>query len=245
MLASFIGVSFFTFPHQWPAMLSAGSERDLRRNWVFLPAYQIALLLPMTMGFVGLLVLPKATDSNGVLLTLTSQALPGWATGVIAVGGVAAAMVPAAVMVLGMSTLVARNVVRAGRPRTQFLTNHGTVLLVLGFALVLDLVRPGALANLLLLTYSGLIQFAPGLAAGLRERPLLHSVSVISGIVAGEALVIWVTFAHVDIANVNAGIAGLGANLVVALAVQGAMALRRQAVRTAAPGAEEPDSVAA
>lgn len=33
------------------------------------------------------------------------------------------------------------------------------------------------------------------------ERPLLHSASVISGIVAGEAQVIWVTFAHVDIAT--------------------------------------------
>jgi SSS family solute:Na+ symporter len=245
MLASFIGVSFLTFPHQWPAMLSAGSERDLRRNWVFLPVYQIALLLPLTMGFVGLLVLPKTTDSNGVLLTLTSQALPGWATGIIAVGGVAAAMVPAAVMVLGMSTLVTRNVVRTGGPRAQFFTNHGTVLVVLGFALVLDLVRPGALASLLLLSYSGLIQFAPGLAAGLRERPLLHSASVISGIVAGEALVIWVTFAHVHIANVNAGIAGLGVNLVVALAVQAAMAVRQGSARTAAPAAEELDSVAA
>ncbi|MCQ4082382.1 sodium:solute symporter family protein [Streptomyces sp. RB6PN25] len=219
MLASAIGAGFLTFPHSWPALLSARSERGLRRNWVFLPLYQIALILPMTIGFVAVLALPPNTNANGVLLTLTGRALPGWATGFIAVAGAAAAMVPAAVMVLAMSTLIARNVVRSRSPRLQFLTNHGAVVAILALALVLALVRPNALTDLLLLTYSGLVQFAPGLVAGLARRPLLGRIPVLLGMVVGEAVVVWLTFAHVDVAHINAGIVGLGVNVVVAALV--------------------------
>ncbi len=220
MMASMLGAGFFTFPHTWPAVLSARSARALRRNWVMLPLYQITLLLPIIVGFVGIVALPKKTSANGVLLTLTNGALPGWLVGIIAVGGAAAAMVPASVMVLGMSTMIARNVVRHARPRIQFYTNHGAVLVILGLALVLDLTRPNALANLLLLTYSGLVQFIPGLVAGLGKRPLVGTAAVTTGIIAGEAFVIWVTFWKIGLANVNAGIIALGVNLVVLALVE-------------------------
>ncbi|MBU3065010.1 sodium:solute symporter family protein [Nocardia sp. NEAU-G5] len=229
MLASMLGAGFFTFPHTWPAVLSAGSARGLRRNWVMLPLYQVTLLFPIIVGFIGIVALPKKTSANGVLLTLTNGALPSWVVGLIAVGGAAAAMVPAAVMVLGMSTMVARNVVRSSVPRVQFYTNHGVVLVILGLALVLDLTRPNALANLLLLTYSGLVQFVPGFIAGLRDRPLVGRNAVLWGIVAGEAFVIWVTFWKIGLANVNAGIVALGVNLVVMALVEAVLRLRNRA----------------
>jgi SSS family solute:Na+ symporter len=241
MLSSTIGAGFLCFPFAWPGLMGAGNERGLRRNWVFGPLYQITLIMPIAIGFIGILVLSQAQGGvagNGVLLTLTGGAMPEWLIGVIAVGGSAAAMVPAAVMSLGMSTAVARNVVRAKRPRTQMLVNHVTVLVALGLALVLQLVRPGALANLLLLTYAGIVQVAPGLVAGLRDRPLLHKASVISGIVAGVGVVIWLSFWTVDVANINPGIVGLAANLLVAAAVQAV--IRRRPV----PAAPDADAVA-
>jgi len=230
MLASMLGAGFFTFPFSWPSVLAARSPRALRRNWVLLPLYQVTLLLPIIVGFIGILALSKSTSANGVLLTLTNGALPGWVVGVIAVGGASAAMVPASVMVLGMSSMVARNVVRVANPRMQFYTNHVAVLVILGLALVLDLTRPNALANLLLLTYSGLVQFIPGLISGLRDRPLVGRAAVMSGLVAGEAFVIWVTFWKIGLANVNAGIVALGVNLVVVAVVE--LVVRRRAAPT-------------
>lgn len=243
MLASMLGAGFMTLPHGWPALLSAGSAKALRRNWVVLPLYQITMLLPMIIGFVGILALPKSTSANGALLILTNGALPGWIVGVIAVGGAAAAMVPASVMVVSMSSMLARNVVRGANPRMQFYTNHGAVLVILGFALVLDLTRPNTLANLLLLTYSGLVQFAPGFVAGLRDRPLVGRAAVTAGILAGEAFVIWVTFWKVGLANVNAGIVALGVNLVVMAAVELVVRLRAPAASAGDPDSGVPAQV--
>jgi hypothetical protein len=64
MLASTIGVLFMTLPHQWPALLSAKSSKALRRNYVFLPVYSVALALPMVIGFTGLVVVPAVTGNS-------------------------------------------------------------------------------------------------------------------------------------------------------------------------------------
>ncbi|KZM71835.1 sodium:solute symporter [Nocardia terpenica] len=222
MLASLIGSAFFTLPGLWPALLSARSATSLRRNWILLPLYQIAIVLPITIGFVAILTLPRSASANGALLTLTRQSVPAWLLGLIAVAGAATAMVPASAMVLAMSSNVARNVIRVGSPRAQVFANHGVVLLILALALVLDLTRPNSLANLLLITFSGLVQFAPGLVAGLPERPLLGKAAVLGGTVVGEAFVVWATFWNIGLAHVNAGIPALGINIAVAILIEAA-----------------------
>ncbi|MFI5777452.1 sodium:solute symporter [Nocardia sp. NPDC051570] len=237
MLTSFIGLAFFTVPTLWPTLLSARGVRSLRRNWMMLPLYQIALVLPISIGFVAILALPKGASANGALLTLAREALPAWLLGLIAVAGAAAAMVPASVMVLAMSSMVVRNVIRVGSPRTQLLANHSVVVLILAVALVLELARPNALANLLLLTFSGLIQFTPGLVAGLPERPVLGRSAVICGIVIGEVVTVGATFWTFFPADVNAGIPALGVNIVVAVLVEAAVRMSGRA-RSSAPDDE-------
>src|SRR5689334_15935161 len=132
MIASTLGVLFMTLPHQWPALLSAESPKAVRRNYVFLPAYSIALALPMMIGFVGLLVLPVKTSSNGVLLALANQTFPGWFVGIVVVATAATAMVPAAGLIIGMSSVIARNIAPARTERRQFLVNQGSVVGVTG-----------------------------------------------------------------------------------------------------------------
>jgi solute:Na+ symporter, SSS family len=68
----------------------------MRRNDVWLPIYQLVIILPVIIGFVGVLALPKGTPSNDILLTLAAGALPGWLTHVIAVAAAASGIVPAA-----------------------------------------------------------------------------------------------------------------------------------------------------
>jgi len=134
MLASTLGVLFMTLPHQWPALLSAGSPTVLRRNYMYLPVYSVCLALPMIIGFTALVALPAKTSSNGVLLTLANQTFPPWFVGVVVVATAATAMVPAAGLIVGMSSVMARNIVRTRDERTGFRVNQASVVLVTALA---------------------------------------------------------------------------------------------------------------
>jgi SSS family solute:Na+ symporter len=227
MLVSAIGVGLMTLPHSWPALMSARDPKVLRRNYAWMPVYEMCLLLPMVIGFAAILVVPKGSDPNGVLLSLSKDALPGWVTGVVVVAATTTAMVPAAGILIGISSLVARNIVRVRSGRKQFWINHGTVVLASTLALVLGIFRPDLLANLLLLTYSGSVQLAPANLLGFLKRVPVGKGPVFAGLIAGELVVIWLTFVDTHFAGtVNVGLIGLGVNVVVlALA---ALVVRRQ-----------------
>jgi solute:Na+ symporter, SSS family len=227
MLVSAIGVGLMTLPHTWPAVMSARDPKVLRRNYTWMPLYELCLLLPITIGFAAVLVLPAKSTSNGVLLSLSHQVLPDWATGLVVVGAIATAMVPSAGILIGISTLVARNIARVRGERRQFWVNHGTVVVACALALLLGIYRPDLLANLLLLTYSGTVQLAPANALGLLRRNPAGSAAVLLGLVTGEAVVVWLTFVDKTlVGTVNAGLVGLAANVVVVAAVAGAARLR-------------------
>ncbi|MCR6485969.1 sodium:solute symporter family protein [Amycolatopsis sp. OK19-0408] len=216
MLVSAIGVGLMTLPHSWPALMSARDPKVLRRNYTWMPVYELCLLLPMLIGFAAIIVVPKGSDPNGVLLTLSKDALPGWVTGIVVVAATATAMVPAAGILIGISSLVARNIVRVRSGRKQFWINHGTVVLASTLALVLGIFRPDLLANLLLLTYSGSVQLAPANLLGFLRRVPVGKVPVFAGLIAGELVVIWLTFVDTHFAGtVNVGLIGLGVNVVV------------------------------
>jgi SSS family solute:Na+ symporter len=216
MLVSAIGVGLMTLPHSWPALMSARDPKVLRRNYAWMPVYELCLLLPMVIGFAAILVVPKGSDPNGVLLTLSKDALPGWVTGIVVVAATATAMVPAAGILIGISSLVARNIVRVRSGRKQFWINHGTVVLASTLALVLGIFRPDLLANLLLLTYSGSVQLAPANLLGFLRRVPVGKGPVLAGLVVGELVVLWLTFVDTHlVGTVNVGLVGLGANVVV------------------------------
>lgn len=56
-LISAIGSGLNTMPHLWPPVLSARSARALRQNYIRLPLYQVALAVPVIVGFAALLEL--------------------------------------------------------------------------------------------------------------------------------------------------------------------------------------------
>ncbi|TWP33802.1 sodium:solute symporter family protein [Leekyejoonella antrihumi] len=245
VLISTIGSLFMTLPHLWPGLLAARGPRTLRRNFTFLPLYQVVIILPVIIGFTGVVALKKSTDGNDVLLTLAHGALPDWLTGVIAVAAAASAMIPAAALCIGMSTLVAHNLLPTRTERTRLAINHGTVLVAAGLALTLGLTRPNALANLLLLTFSGLAQLAPALAAAVGRRRWLNATPALLGIVVGVGVVGLLTFdTAIPTHNVNVGIIGLVANVVVAAAAQAVVILRSGSVQDATRKAEASEVLA-
>ncbi|MEV0073605.1 sodium:solute symporter family protein [Amycolatopsis sp. NPDC050768] len=233
MIVSAIGVGLMTLPHSWPALMAARDPKVLRRNYTWMPIYELCLLLPMIIGFAAILVVDKTSDPNGVLLTLSKDALPGWVTGLVVVAATATAMVPAAGILIGISSLVARNIVRVRGERRQFWINHGTVVLASALALVLGIFRPDLLANLLLLTYSGSVQLAPANLLGFLKKVPVGKGPVLAGLIAGEIVVIWLTFFDTEFAGtVNVGLIGLAANVVV-LAV--ATGIERAVTRPGVP----------
>lgn len=183
---------------------------------MYLPIYSLCLALPMIIGFVALLALPADTGSNGVLLALSNMAFPPWFVGVIVVATAATAMVPAAGLIVGMSSLIARNIARVGDVRKQFRINQVSVVGVTTVALVLGLLRPDLLANLLLLTYSGLNQLVPGIILALFTRRLVTARWILAGLLVGEAVVIWLTFMPTELfGNTNVGLIGLVPNVLI------------------------------
>ncbi|WP_405844804.1 sodium:solute symporter [Streptomyces sp. NBC_01518] len=216
MLVSAIGVGLMCLPHAWPAVMSARDPKVLRRNYTWMPLYELCLLMPIIVGFAAILVLKPGSSANGILLTLSKQVLPAWATGLVVIAAIATAMVPAAGILIGISSLVARNIARVRGERTQFWINHGTVVAACGLSLLLAIFRPDLLANLLLLTYSGTVQLAPAIALGFLTRRPVGKVPILAGLFVGELAVIWLTFWNKDPAgNVNVGLIGLAANLIV------------------------------
>ena len=225
-------------PHAWPAVMSARDPKVLRRNYTWMPLYELCLLMPIIVGFAAVLVLKPGTPANGILLTLSKQVLPTWATGLVVVAAIATAMVPAAGILIGISSLVARNIARVRDERKQFWINHGTVVAACGLSLLLAIYRPDLLANLLLLTYSGTVQLAPAIALGFLARRPVGKVAVLAGLFVGELVVVWLTFWQKGLAgNVNAGLVGLAANIAV-LAL--AAAAERLTSRTSAQDTSEP-----
>ncbi|WP_063730441.1 sodium:solute symporter family protein, partial [Streptomyces sp. RTd22] len=218
VLVSAIAGGMMATPHHWPPLMAAGSPRAIRTNNIFMPLYQVALMIPIMVGLTGVAV-RIGGNGDGVLLTLAQGALPDWATGLVVVAAAASAMVPAGAMCIGISTLVAQNLLPPGRESARMRVNHSVVVLAIGLALTLGILRPGLLADLQLLTVSGFIQLVPGLLAVLGARRLLTAPAALAGLAAGEAVVTWLTLAEVDVRHVNAGLVGLAVNVAVALLV--------------------------
>jgi len=217
VVASGLGILCMTLPHLWPELLAARSERALRRNYVFLPAYCLVLVFPVFVGMTAIGVLPTGSDSNSTLLRLVSGSLPPWLVGLVVVAAAATAMVPAGGIIIGMSTLVSRNIARTTTPRSQFRVTLGAVIVVAGLALLLALLRPDLIANLLLLTYSGLDQLIPAILLALYGRRIVGWRPVLAGMLVGVGVVIALTppFGGLHAGHLNAGLLALVPNLLV------------------------------
>ncbi|WP_020645024.1 hypothetical protein [Amycolatopsis balhimycina] len=127
-----------------------------------------------------------------------------------------AATVPAAGILIGVSSLVARDIARVRSGRRQFWINHGTVVLASTLALVLGIFRPDLPANLLVLTCSGSVQPAPATLLGFPRRVPVGKGPVPAGMVAGELVAGLLTFVDTHLAGtVNVGLLRRGANVVV------------------------------
>ncbi len=221
------GMGFYCWPHAFASAFSAKDDRTIRRNAVIMPLYQIPILLVFFVGFTALLVLPGLKQPDSALLTLVTRSYPGWFAGFVGGAGAVTAMVPASMLLLVASALVAKNLYRPLRrgpvgDAELMRASRGFMLVIAVVALVLALWSPNELVRLLIFGYDGIAQFFPGIALGVFVRRTTAR-PVILGLVAGEAVVVSLIWTgHDPFLGLNAGFVGLAVNGLVTLA---AMAL--------------------
>ncbi len=218
------GVGFYMWPHVFGSAFSAKSARIIKRNAIIMPFYQIPILLILMVGFAALLVLPGLKNGDLAFMALVQKTYPSWFLGFVGAAGAVTAIVPASILVLFGSTLLAKNVYQvvfdpsASEDRVMRLS-RAMVLAITAAALLFALVLPRALVNLLLIGYDGVSQFFPGVVLGLFWKRVT-SVGVISGLLTGLALVVALVFGgHDPIFGINAGFVALVANSLITVVV--------------------------
>jgi solute:Na+ symporter, SSS family len=215
-------MGFYMYPQAFMATYSARSTKAIRRNAMFLPFYQVLLLLMFYVGFAALLVVPglKGSDTNFAMLDLTKKGEPSWITGLVGGAGALAAIVPAAAIVLAAATLVGRNIYRdmirpAASPVSVLRVSRVFVLIIMAFSLYVAIKSPGLIANLLLTAYDGVTQFFPAVALSLVWRRTSRA-GVTAGLLAGVGLALYLVISsHDPLWGMNAGFVALVVNAVV------------------------------
>lgn len=224
VIVTSIGAGMNTFPHLWPPVLAAKSGAVLRDNVKWLAVYQFLLLIPITAGIAATLVLDPKTKGNQVLLSVAQHTLPEPLIAVIAIGGAAAAMVPAGAIAMGISSLVSNNLLTVKNPKVRFRLNHVVVAVAVGLALTFGLAKSD-IGALLLLTYGGLTQMAPAVAIAIARKVRVGAIPVTLGIITGTLCVAIITFANIPTGGIDSGLLSLLPNLVVMVVAE---AIRRQ-----------------
>jgi SSS family solute:Na+ symporter len=216
------GMGFYCWPHMFASAFSAKDERTIRRNAVIMPLYQIPIVLVFFVGFTALLVMPGLAKPDTALLALVTRSYPAWFAGFVGAAGAVTAMVPAAVLLLAASTLMAKNVYRpllargAGEPHLMR-ASRAMMLGLASVALVLALWSPQELVNLLIFGYDGVSQFFPGIVLGL-VTARVSAGPIAAGLLSGEVVVVWLIWGRMDpFLGMNAGFVGLVVNAIVTL----------------------------
>jgi solute:Na+ symporter, SSS family len=215
---------FFAWPHFFGSIYTAKDGDTVRRNSIIMPLYVIPLALIIFAGSAAILICPGLRNGDLALLTAVSRTFPPWLLGVIGGAGALTAMVPAAIQILSASTLLAKNVYRPFFAPGISEEGIGSVArvavgVITVVALYLSLHSSATLVGLLLLGYSGIAQFAPGIVLGICSRRVT-SKGVLAGLLAGLAVAGYLLFTQRDpFLGLNAGFIGLAANILVLAAV--------------------------
>jgi SSS family solute:Na+ symporter len=215
------GCGFFMWPQSMAAIYSARNEDTLRRNAIFLPFYQLMLLLVFFAGFTALEVVPglKGGAVDQSFMLIVQKDYPAWILGIIAAAGTLAGLVPAAGQLLAAASIVGKNVFAdygfARDDRAQTRVTRITVLVVALLAFGFWAEAKSTLVGLLLIGYNGVTQLFPGVVLGvMNRRPSAFAVG--AGLIAGIIVLIYFAVTGTgQVAGINTGLVALLVNIVV------------------------------
>lgn len=222
------GIGFFMGAHNIAATFSAKSEDALRRNAIFLPLYQLLLVLVFFAGFTALLLVPglKGPAADQSFMLVVQKFYPPWVLGLIAGAGCLAGLVPASAQLLGAASVLSKNFLGdvlgiATEDRARTTLTRVLVLVIALLALWFWTVGGKTLVELLLFYYNGIIQMLPAFVFGLLW-PRVNAAAIGAGIGIGLAAAVAIAymFPHApSVAGVNPGVFSLALNVLVCTAV--------------------------
>ena len=195
-------LGFYMWPHTFGATFTAKSGDTLRRNAVVMPLYTMTLAFIFFAGFTAVLVVPGLSDGDLALLTVVRKSFPVWFLGVTGGAGALTAMVPAAILILTAATLFAKNLWRpifapAMTDDQVARVARAMVVVLSAISLYLAIHNSATLVSLLLLGYSGVTQFFPGVVLGLYWKRVTMP-GVFTGMLAGVATVAFLILTQRD-----------------------------------------------
>ncbi len=227
-------LGFFMWPQSFGATFSARDPKVLRKNAIFLPIYQLMVVFVYFAGFTALIVVPglKGTAADQSFLLVVQRFYPPWVLGLVALAGCLAALVPASAQILGAASLFAKNVLGDGfgvgtTDVGRIRATRMLIFVVGALALCWWLVARTSLVGLLLIGYSGVTQFFPGvvLALGARRPP---ATAIGAGIVAGIVVVATAALLGAPtVYGLNVGVFALLANVASIFATTRTIAIAR------------------
>ena len=219
------GIGFFMGPQSSAAVFSANDASVLRRNAMFLPVYQLIMLLVFFAGFSALLVAPGLTGPavDQSFLVVVQRFYPPWVLGFVCAAGALCSLVPSTALLLSAASIVAKNIAGdvfglALSDRPRVLLTRALVLVIGLLALVLWIELKTTLVSLLLLYYNGISQFAPAIFLGLFWRRT-SVLGVAIGLVAGIALALFLALRGISPYGLNPGFIALLLNTAIAVGV--------------------------
>ncbi|MGG1575145.1 sodium:solute symporter family protein [Fictibacillus sp. NRS-1165] len=228
-------LALFMWAHAATGVFTAKSGDALRKNAMFLPLYNIVLILVVFLGFIAFLVLPKGTDPRFALLSLIQTSYGGVAQGLAYSTIALASLIPCSIMAIGASNLFANNIYRdlinpqVKASRLTMIT-RGMVFVVIGLALLFGLVFPSALVSLQLLGVSGMVQIFPAIVISLFWKNQTREATII-GLLAGLA-VTFTVYATGTSFGIYEGFWGIAANFLTVLVLNPFFVKRAQASST-------------
>jgi Na+/proline symporter/signal transduction histidine kinase/CheY-like chemotaxis protein len=200
-------IAIILLPRQFHMSFVENTNRgDIRRAaWLF-PLYLIAInIFVVPVAIAGLLLLPAGTDGDSFVLALPLLAQDKTFTLIAFLGGLSAATAMVIVETIALSIMVCNNLVipvllRRGSDRAHIHQDMGrrlitirrwaiVIILLLAYSYYLSIGTSAALAQIGLISFAAVAQFAPAFFGGLIWRRGT-AAGAKAGIIAGFAL--WV-----------------------------------------------------
>ncbi|MCD4838927.1 sodium:solute symporter family protein [Neobacillus sedimentimangrovi] len=227
---------FYLLPQSFSVVLTAKSERALKKNAITLPLYTILILFAFFIGFSAIIQVPglQGADGDLSLLRLTIQTFDPWFVGIVGGAGLLTALVPVSVMVMsgavglmtGFYTLLRPN----SSDRQQLLVSKLLVIFIIVTAYVFSIIGGKALAILNIMSYGLITQLVPAMIFGFFQTKFMNTYGAITGIVTGVSIVLFnavTSFKLADIFpnipsiinDINIGFVAIAVNILVAVGV--------------------------
>lgn len=188
---------FYLLPQSFSVILSAKSERSLKKNAVTLPLYTILILFAFFIGFAAILQVPglQGADGDLSLLRLVMQTFDPWVVGIVGGAGLLTALVPVSVMIMsgaiGLMTGFYKLLKPNSTDRQQLTVSKVFVILIIFTAYLFTLKGGNALAILNIMSYGLITQLVPAIIFSFFHSRFMNKYGATAGIVTGVSIVLF------------------------------------------------------